>query len=92
MYIGYTFIKQWHQRQQKATKRSLQVYAVVCDNCSSLFFRCSKTLSKNRLNNWVKHYCGHCGDSYKLAQRDSANRKRTLKYDASSTVPISRLR
>ena len=92
MYLGYTTIKQWHQRQQKNTNRSLKVYAIVCDNCSNLFFRCSKTLDKNRLNDWVRHYCGHCEDTYKLAQKDSATRKRTLKHDASSTTPISRLR
>ena len=92
MYLGYTFIKQWHRRKGFATKRSLQVYALLCDNCSSLFLRSSKDISTSRLNKWVNHYCGCCGDVYKLAQKDSALRKRTLKYDASSTVPISRLR
>jgi len=92
MYLGYTFIKQWHQRQQKSVKRNLQVYALMCDNCFNLFLRSSKNISKSRLNRWVNHYCGSCGDVYKLAQKDSALRKRTLKYDASSTMPINRLR
>ena len=92
MYLGYTYIKQWHQRLQKATHRRLQIFALICDNCHNMILKSSSELNKSQRNGYVKHYCGLCGDVYKLAQKDSALRKRTLKHDASSTVSISSLR
>lgn len=91
MYIGHTFITQKFQRGMSMLGRSIRVYAFLCDHCTSLFFRNSKTMDNRRLNNNYKHYCGHCGSYHKLAQRDSAKRKRILKHDASSTLPINRL-
>lgn len=48
-------------------------------------------MDARRTKHGYKHYCGHCEDLYKLAQKDCAERKRILNHDASSTVPISRL-
>ena len=91
MYVGYTFIKQKHQRHKSVLCRTTRVYALLCDHCASLFFRSTKTIGVKRLTGDYPHYCGYCENKYKLAQKDSAKRKRNLKHDASSTVPISRL-
>lgn len=91
MYVGYTFINQKHRRHKSVLCRTTKVFALLCDHCTSLFFRSTKTMHQRRLSDGYTHYCGYCENKHKLAQRDSAKRKRNLNHDASSTVPISRL-